>query len=1365
MMDSSKKHINPSPEESANFLSKLCFYWVLPIFKVGYDNDLQVKDVFNAVKSDHSGPLADTLERNWNDEVLKREKTKKKPSLKRVIWKTFAKSYMFYGILLFVNSILVKLSQPIVLAEFVNYFDKNSVLSKGSGWLLGWGVVLLAFTNVVVMHYTSIYCARIGMRVRIACCSLLYRKLLRLNHVSLAKTAAGQLINLMSNDVQRFDNAAIFWHYLWIMPLQTAVGFYVMYSYIGLAAVPTILAMTLQAVFGQGYLSKLQGFYRGKIAQLTDNRIKIMSEITSGIQVIKMYAWEKPFEKVVELARKHEIDMIRKTSYIKGFSSGLNVFVERAALYIAVVAYVLLGERVTSEVVFSMAQLLNTIQLYMSILFPLALSGYEEAKVSIRRLEEFLVLEENQSIGYSDKEEITESNSIKLTKVKASWLANPIAHTLIDIDLEIKSGTFCCVVGVVGSGKSSLLQVLLKELPISMGRIQVPSKISYASQEPWLFTSNVRQNILFGLPYDKQKYKKVVKVCALERDLDELPYGDKTQVGERGAALSGGQRARVALARAVYREADAYLFDDPLSAVDAHVAKHLFEECLQSHLKGKTRILVTHQVQFLKGADLIVVMSNGKIDKVGSYSQLEKDILSLSKEIEQQHKELKSEESIEEQEVQKHGKRERLQSISSVISMVGTEPDENEELLEKGSIKSSTYVEYSKSGASTCLLIFLLILLIIAQAICNASDMWVTYWTNKEELKYAQLHTLNESELIGFESEISTTLSSYLSENLTDVEANFTTTISPTGWLENITDVNSSVINDDAISRIQRGVSTSTDMLERDTYIWIYTLLILGAVILTSLRSTLFYKVCMKASKTLHNKMFASILKAPMVFFDTNPSGRILNRFSKDMGTVDEILPRCMLDTIQILLVMSGILAMVFIVSPWMIIPAIVLGYLFIFARKIYLSSAQDIKRLEGVTKAPVFSHVSASLHGLSSIRAFKSQDLIVKEFDTLQDQHTATWFMVLSTSEALGFYLDVISTLFLALVTFQFIVFENENTLSGNVGLVIAHTLILTGMLQFGVRQSAEVSSNMTSVERVLQYTRLDEEGPWEALPAYKPPSDWPERGQVTFRHAYLRYLPDGQPSIRDLNVEFKAGEKIGVVGRTGAGKSSLVATLFRLAPVDGHVQIDDQDTANVGLRNLRSSISIIPQVPILFSASIRYNLDPFERSTDEQLWKALERVELKQNGVALDTAVSEGGVNFSAGQRQLICLARAIVRNNKILVMDEATANVDQHTDSLIQKTIREAFKDCTVITIAHRLNTIIDSDKVLVMDAGSAVEFDHAHELLRKKEGYFTTMVKQTGPNMEAKLRQLAKEAYQKETIKWNGHSDNDNNDDRE
>lgn len=394
------------------------------------------------------------------------------------------------------------------------------------------------------------------------------------------------------------------------MPIVTVAAFYVMYRDVGWAALSGLGAITFQAVLIQGYLSRLQGLYRMKIAQKTDNRVRLMNEITSGIQVIKMYAWEKPFEKVVALARKYEINVITKTSYIKGFSSGLMVYTERTATYLTLITYALMNNVLESNIVFAVAQLFNTVQLYMCIFYPLGVSTLAEARTSMKRIEEFLSLSEQETLPDELIQQNDKNGSVHLAKVCASWMPNPIVNTLMDLNVDIKPGTLCCIVGPVGSGKSSFLQLLLRELPTNSGKVYVNGTISYASQEPWLFVSSVRNNILFGQTYIKSRYKEVVKACALETDFSQFPHADKTLVGERGTSLSGGQRARVNLARAVYRPADIYLFDDPLSAVDTHVGKHLFNECIVEYLAGKTRILVTHQLQFLKQADLVIVLNN-----------------------------------------------------------------------------------------------------------------------------------------------------------------------------------------------------------------------------------------------------------------------------------------------------------------------------------------------------------------------------------------------------------------------------------------------------------------------------------------------------------------------------------------------------------------------------------------------------------------------------------------------------------------------------------------------------------------------------------------------------------------------------------
>ncbi|CAG9863422.1 unnamed protein product [Phyllotreta striolata] len=1324
-MDQTKKHVKASPEEKANVFSKIFYWWYLPFYYFGYKNDIQLKDLYNASKTDLSEVWGDRLQTNWEKELKKDT-----PSLKRAIFRTFVRSYSLSGMGQFIQFNIMKMILPVVLAEYINYFDHSKDTDVKMGYFWATSVVVVSFLIVVCNHGSALSAQRVGMRTRVAVCSLMYRKLLKLDHKSLGQTATGQLVNLMSNDVQRFDLASLCLHFSWLMPINLVISFYIMYRSIGIvAAAAGMGAIILESIPIQGYMSKLQGKFRYQIAFKTDRRVKLMDEITSGIQVIKMYAWEKPFEKMVVLSRKLEINFIRKTSYIYGMLTSMSVFTERLSLYIAVITFVLIGKTITGDVIFSMAQLFNTVQLTLCIYFPRCLSYYAEASVSIGRIEKFLMLDEIDTVNRIKTISDGEVGEIELKGVSASWKADSIAPTLVDLTFRIKPGTLCCVVGNVGAGKSSILQLLLKELTVKSGVMTANGKIAFASQEPWLFVSSVRNNILFGKPYDRERYREVVRVCSLIKDFQQFPFRDKTLVGERGVSLSGGQRARVNLARAVYSEADIYLFDDPLSAVDTKVARHLFDECFKKYLSGKTRILVTHQLQFMKKADVIIIVNNGKIEKIGEFEQLsQNDLNIIQQEAEDAaKKELKKAEEKEKIEAEAVTKKLNIfQSDMSLTSKAGDDSEEKDELIEKGDIKTETYIAYWKAGAGWFFLLLTLLMFFVAQIASNASDLWLTHWTNMEKLRtdmFEDKITSGDREIFVINSTFDDDLPKIASQNATFVFLNET--------------VNMIL---DATSLLD------TEIKPRDYYMWIYTIFIFGSVFFLTLRSFLYYNICMKASKVLHNTMFSNVLQAPMRFFDTNASGRILSRFSKDMGVLDELLPRSLIDTIQVFMLMTGILIMVFIVTPWMIGPTIVLGIMFYWFRVVYLKTAQAVKRLEGTTRAPVFSHVSATLYGISTIRSASAQQMVTKEFDILQNQHTSTWFLFLVSSISFGFYLDVISTTFLALLAYQFVFFDNGESYSGNVGLVISQSLILTGMLQYGVRQSAEAASNMISVERIMQYTTLDREGPFETI-GNKPPRDWPSKGRIVFKNTFLRYAKELPPVLKNLNISIESAEKIGIVGRTGAGKSTLIASLFRLAPIDGTISIDDVDTSKIGLTDLRSNISIIPQEPVLFSASLRYNLDPFEKHSDEVLWNALEYVELKTAFADLNITISEGGSNLSAGQRQLICLARAIVKNNKVLVMDEATANVDPQTDALIQKTIRERFKDCTVLTIAHRLNTIMDSDRVLVMDAGEAMEFDQPYVLLQNPESFFSNMLKETGPVMEETLKNVARETYLK------------------
>ncbi|CAH0699044.1 unnamed protein product [Spodoptera exigua] len=1359
----------------ANWFSKTWFVWMMPTFWRGYKRDLYDSDLTKPKESHLSDKLGDRLEKKWLEEIALASKQGRKPSLLRAMTKAFWMSYAPSGIMFLIQALVLKPFQPVALSLMLTYWEPGSTMSYEQAVYCATAVIMMSLLIAFLNHHGTYSTQQFGMKVRIAACSLIYRKVMRMSSGALAQTTAGQVVNLLSNDVNRFDYAFIYTHFIWILPLQVVVVCYLIYLKIGYAAIVGVIGIVLQTIPVQSYMSKLAARLRMRTACKTDERVRIMDEIISGMQVIKMYAWEKPFEQVVALARKNEIKCITSASYLRGVYLSFMVFTERLTLYITLLSYSLFGFQVTADIVFPLAQFFNTLQGTLSIIMSNAVSFLAEALISVQRLEAFMLFDEREDLrsvpdvdiaklvqmvenkkknhnlsevdlrpntfkkideegiynpGFECSEKGLMSSTlcpmpvnpdvgILIQNVSASWTDDgPIS--LNQLNITVPKGKLCAIIGSVGSGKSSVLQLLLNELRSTNGRIYLSGPVSYASQEPWLFVATVRQNILFGLPYNSKKYKEVVRVCALQKDFQQFPHGDQTLVGERGASLSGGQRARINLARAVYRQADVYLLDDPLSAVDAHVGRQLFDECISGYLRHSTRVLVTHQLHYLKAADYIVIMNNGSVEAKGTYDELVNTGKDFAKLLSSSHDENEDLKDVEKPPPMSRRTSARLSTTrrpSLCESTGGCEvaQEMEEEERESGSMGWRVYGAYLRAGGRAPPLIFMIVLLVVGQLSATLCDYWVTFWTN-------EVTTLKEA-----------------ANNRTTKDYR----------VDRSPPLDNGTFN---LSSYFSGVNIKPDLdihayigpLDTAQYLYVYSALIVCCIFFITARAFMFFKVCMTASRNLHNDMFHSMLRGVMRFFDTNSSGRILNRFSKDIGALDELLPRFLLECIQIYLVMFSILALNAAALIWTLLPTTIILLLFYTILQIYLKSAQGIKRLEGTTRSPVFSHMSATLNGICTIRSAGAEQRLIKEFDRFQDIHTSTWSSYLASGVTLGFWLDFICVIYLTIVIVAFLVIDSKTIFSGNVGLAISQTLILTGMLQFGVRQTAEVISQMTSVERILQYTHIEREPKWDKGER-ETPKGWPTRGRIQFKSCYMKYTPEDLPVLKNLNLVIESGWKVGIVGRTGAGKSSLISSLFRLAIVEGEVLIDDVDTSYLALQELRSKISIIPQEPVLFSATVRYNLDPFNNYDDDQLWQALEAVDLKAAVPSLDFKVSEGGSNFSLGQRQLVCLARAILRANRILVLDEATANVDPKTDEFIQRTIRTRFADCTVLTVAHRLNTIMDSDRVMVMDSGRLVEFDHPYLLLNNPEGHFTKMVKETSEKMSAQLYQIAKDTY--------------------
>ncbi|GFS27775.1 multidrug resistance-associated protein 4 [Elysia marginata] len=1092
----------------------------------------------------------------------------------------------------------------------------------------------------------------------------------------------------------------MYFHYLWVGPLQCVVAAIYLWYRLGPAVMAALSVMFL-LMPAQFFSAKLFSRLRRKTAALTDKRVKVMNEVIAGIRVIKLYCWEKLFGQRVEMLRRQETRQLQQTRRVEAWVLGSYFATSQLSMFFFILALVFSGrdDTIRPGTVFLLMGIVQYLRLVCGRFVPFASNYVADILVVINRIQTFLLLKEltkltdqqpanreteNSKSGANGEEE--SSYAVEVTNLTANWEGNStVSNTLGNVTLTVKPGWLLTVIGPVGSGK----------------------------------------------------------------DLSILPDGDLTFIGDRGITLSGGQRARVSLARALYQDADVYLLDDPLAAMDTTVGKYVFNKCIMQYLRNKSRVLVTHKVQLLPAADSIVIFND--ITSQGKYAELAKcgvvfsELLKPPSNESTTHAETtetnwSSQESVEDQEEITSSilcDDTRLSRSDSSASIDGMEVDHGagsdqvlkEEKKETGNIDRQVFISYFRAGASRVRLILLVLFLLLAQVFLVTSDWWLAKWTNQVEDGHTALDSTCDTCFDG---------------------DNMTTTVS---------------------SEVTTG---NTHIADVNNYfnLYVYASIILAMLVCSLTRAFLFFEMALSAGENLHNKMFACILRATMNFFDTNPVGRVLNRFSKDTGQVDDILPRLMFDLLQIILQVISIVIVTSTLNPWSFLLVLPLVAIFLLVRRYYVQTSRSVKRLEGTTRSPVFSHLSATLQGLHTIRAMHMEQRLTAEFDAHQDLHTEAWFLYLTTSRWLGIRIDFVSVVFIASVVYSAL-FAADTLNAGFVGLSVVYSVKLMGISQFLIRQTVELENQMISVERVLQYTRLPIEADLESKPGQKPPDTWPSSGSLQAKEVSLRYSPSAPSVLKDINFHIQGGEKvsdnvlfrqstplvlkdinfdihgkekIGIVGRTGAGKSSLITALFRLVESEGEITIDGVSIHSLGLHDLRKVISIIPQDPVLFTGSVRRNLDPFDEYSDSQLWGALEEVQLKEaitnNPDNLYMEVTEGGSNFSAGQRQLMCLARAVLGNTRILMIDEATANVDPITDELIQQTIRNKFRECTVLTIAHRLHTIIDSDRIMVLNAGRIVEMGTPTDLLSKgEEGTFYSMVKQLGKSEQENLTEIA------------------------
>ncbi|XP_043365328.1 multidrug resistance-associated protein 1-like isoform X2 [Dermochelys coriacea] len=1001
----------------------------------------------------------------------------------------------------------------------------------------------------------------------------------------------------------------------------------------------------------------------------TDQRVKLLNEILHGIKILKLYAWEPSYQKKVVEIREHEIDVLKSSGYLTTFSMLTLTCIPFMVSLATFGVYFLLDEEnvLTATKVFTSISLFNILRLPLFDL-PTVISAIAQTKVSLGRLEDFLYSEDldpqdintnysgNHAVGFLGA-------SFRWEKTGPSILNN--------LNMKIPEGSLVAVVGQVGSGKSSLLSAILGEMNKFEGTVQRKGSVAYVSQQAWMQNSILQENILFGSGLNRPYYERVLEACALLPDLEQLPNGDQTEIGERGVNISVGQKQRVSLARAVYSNADLYLLDDPLSAVDVHVGKHLFEKLIgpSGLLKTKTRILVTHNLTLLPQTDVIIVMEDGRIAHMGTYQELLSERANFAELLEVFSAENKSEETPQM----------KMSSLKRESQKGNTLPQK--ELLghkNSSSFEQTKAFSMKKENVATGSMSMSVILKYLR------AFGWLWVWL---------------------------TLAAYLGQNAVAIGQNL--------WL----------------STWSAEEEKNKDYTEwkhlRNNKLGIYGLLGFIQGLLVCYGAYVLTRGSLCASRTLHNHMLANVLHLPLQYFETNPVGQILNRFTKDMFIIDLRFHYYLRTWLNCTLDVVGTILVIMCASPLFILVVIPLGYLYFIIQRYYIASSRQIRRLAGASHSPVISHFSETLLGLSTIRAFGHQERFIRQNKDVVNENLVCFYNNVISNRWLAVRLEFLGNLMVFFAAL-FAVLAGNTINSSTMGLSISYALNITQSLNFWVRKACEIETNGVSIERACEYEKMDKEAPW--IMSKRPPMGWPNKGIIEFINYQARYRTGLDLALQDVSFRTHSKEKVGIVGRTGAGKSTLTNGLFRIIERDGgKIIIDGIDISTIGLHDLRGNLNIIPQDPVLFSGTLQSNLDPFGKYSDHELWEAVELCDLKNFVQSLPKKllheISEGGENLSVGQRQLVCLARALLRKTKILILDEATASVDMETDNLVQSTIRRAFHNCTVLTVAHRLHTIMDSERVLVLGSGRIIEFDTPHNLLLQ-QGVFSKMVSEAG-----------------------------------
>uniref|UniRef100_A0A3Q2V930 Cystic fibrosis transmembrane conductance regulator n=1 Tax=Haplochromis burtoni TaxID=8153 RepID=A0A3Q2V930_HAPBU len=1378
-----------SPVEDANFFSKFFFWWVTPLLRKGFRKKLDLSDVYKAPSFDLADNLSERLERF---EVL---------------------LFSLYCPMVFVQE-ASKTVQPQISGRIIASFDPFHAPERSQGLYLSLGLCLLFTARFLLLQPAIFGLHHLGMQIRIALFSLIYKKTLKLSSRVLDKISTGQLVSLMSANLNKLDESLGLAHFIWITPLQCILCVGLVWELIEVNGFCGLAALTLMGIV-QAWLSTKMAPHRANRAPMTSRRLALTTEIIENIHSVKAYGWEEVMENIIKNIRQDEMTLTRKIGSLRYFYSASYFFSAIFVILSAIIPYAL-SKGIILRRIFTTASYFMVLRMTLTRQFPGSLQMWYDTMTLLHKIE---------VAGYSKEEEFLFNRDLWQKLALGGCNSNGhlngdpglfftnlyVTPVLRNISLHLDKGQMLAVAGSTGSGKSSLLMMILGELVPTEGKIRHSGRISFSPQTSWIMPGTIRDNILFGLTYDEYRYNSVIQACQLEEDFALLPEKDKTYLIDGGGTLSGGQRARLCLARAVYKDADLYLLDAPFTHLDIATEKEIFENCICKLMASKTRVVVTSKLEHLKRADKILLLHNGDCYFYGTFSELQAkrpDFSSL----------LLGLEAYDNVNAERRGSilTETLRRVSVDETAGFRGPEQIRQSFRHAPAQSHPlgdgYPEKRKQS---------LILNPLAAArkfsfIGNSQQTGnTTVEDRSDELPERRFSVVPEDEQIEEalprsnlyhdefqhlsgqrrQSVLEFITSARGQERREQMQSSFRKklSITPQYSLASDLDIYSRRLSKDSVYDISedvdeedmeqcfaderdknvfettswntylRYVNTNRNLVYVLIFIFIVSVIevagsVLGIFLITdevwrdaanpsspnyideqhpnassppghlgvimtptsayyiiyifvahadSILALGFFRglplvhTLLTVSKRLHEQMLSSVLRAPMSVLNTIKTARIVNRFTKDMAIIDDMLPLVLFDLIQVSLIVAGAIFTVSIIEPYIFIAALPLAFIYVFLRKYFLRTGQQLKVLEAEARTPIFSHLILSLKGLWTIRAFERQTYFETLFHKALNTHTAAWFHYLSVLRWFLFRCDMLFTVFFTAAAF-----------------------IATG----------SNSEFYIEMNRVFKFIDLPSEDPRLGKPKGggrgldividNPHARdcWPNCGQLDVRGLTVKYTEAGRAILNNISFSVEGGQSVGLLGRTGSGKSTLLSALLRLTSTEGDISIDGVSWNSVSLQTWRKAFGVVPQKVFILTGTFRMNLDPHGNYSDTELWKVAEEVGLKsvieQFPDKLDFQLEYGGSVLCNGHKQLVCLARSILSRARILLLDEPSAYLDPITLKVLRKTLKQAFSGCTVIMSEHRVDPLTDCQSFLMIEGSSMKTYDSIQKLMNEK-----------------------------------------------